>query len=107
MGPVVEPLRIPGTERTNLVDDPAIVTSRFGARDSGLGARDSGFERMPESFGFTNAFAEEQADIIEQKPAAILERHLARRAAGRQISRLRQNPGIPQHTSTDEHAFDA
>src|SRR5437867_3384892 len=101
MGPVVEPLRIPGAKRTNLIDNPAIVAGGWWL----VAARRR--REMPEPFGFTNAFVEEQADIVEQEPAAILERHLARGAAGRQVSRLRQNPGIPQHTSTDEHAFDA
>ena len=58
-----------------------------------------------DSAGLTDALGQ-QLDVLEQKPAAILERDGTRRQSASEIGRLRQNPRIAQHTAADEHAFD-
>ena len=62
---------------------------------------------MPEPGRLVHALVPQQLDVLEQEAAAIGERDVARRAPGRQIGGLRQNPGIAQDAAADQHAFDA
>src|SRR5258705_2185168 len=78
---VVEALGVPRPERAQLDDDPPIVAQ--GAR-------------------FVHAFLQKQLDVVEKESPAILERHKTRRAARREIRRLRKNPRIAQHAPAHE-----
>src|SRR5437773_8059341 len=86
MRAVVEALRIPRSQRPQLVDNPAIV---------------GGCARP------VDALLQKQLDVVEEEAPAILERHRACQASAEQVHRLRQNPGIAEHAAANEDASDA
>ena len=62
---------------------------------------------MSEAHGLVHPLGQEQLDILEQKTSAIRRCHRSWSAAGPKIGRLRENPGISQDATADQHAFDA
>ena len=62
---------------------------------------------MPEAGGFAAMFSQQQIHVLEKKLTAILKSYLSRRASGREIGSLRENPRIPKDAAPDEHAADA
>ncbi len=86
MRPVLEAFGVPGGERAQLIDHPAVV--RHHAR-------------------FVHTLLHEQVNVVEQEASAIFERDRTRGASREQIVRLCEDPRIAQHAAADEHAFDA
>ena len=64
--PALEALGVPGAERAELVDHPALAAARRG-RASAPDRRD-----VPEAFGFPVAVVEQQVDVVEQELPALL-----------------------------------
>ena len=101
---MLKTLRVVGRERADLVDDPAIVRRPRSSRGSPAACARGD---VTKTLGLANPLVQQQIDVVEQEPAAIVERDTARggRPAG-EVRRLRQNPRVAQHAASDEHARD-
>src|SRR5258705_6123748 len=73
VGPGLDSPRIPGAQRAQLVDDPALASPGLARLARLIGARD-----VTEAFGFTHALADQEVDVVEEKLPALGERDLAR-----------------------------
>ena len=103
--PLSKPLRVPGAQRAQLVDHPAIAPARRAivARRVALVVlrRD-----VAEALGLALALAQQQIDVVEQELPALLHRDDARRAARERSSACARIHGIAQHAAADQHAAD-
>ena len=101
---VVEAFRIPSAQRAQLVDHPPLAAARGGRawRWCLEGSR----RNVPEARRFADALVAEQADVVEQKLAALATRHLTRRPTLPDVGRLRENPRVAQDPPADEDTAD-
>src|SRR6186713_3563859 len=80
MRAVVDAFRIPGIQRPQLVDNPAIVASRglstLGCRAKGRGIR--AWRDVPEARGLARPLVQQQVDVLEQELSALGHGDLAR-----------------------------
>src|SRR5215813_14447419 len=97
MGTVLDAFRVPRPERAYLIDDPLVVPRKHWIQT----------RRVAEAFRLVYTFFLQKIDVFQQKLTALCEFNRAHRATGRQIGSLRQNPGVAQHTPTDQHALNA
>ena len=67
IGSAFKALRVPGTQRAEFIDDPALATARLFRRFFDLARSD-----VPESGGFIDALCQQQVEVVEQKLAALL-----------------------------------
>ena len=103
VGAAVEALRVPGAERAQLVDHPALAAARPGV---------GGFDRLSrrlvaEPGALVLVAVHQQVDVVEQEPRPVGGGDLAHRPAGDQVLGLRQDPRIAQHAAAHEHAAHA
>ena len=105
VGSVVDALRVPGVQRAQLVDDPAVVTARGARRRSGRSApagRD-----VPEALGLVGAFVQQQLDVVEQELPALLAVEISRgvspRASAAACSKIHGLRSAPRPTSTPRY----
>src|SRR6188474_2811484 len=102
MRAAVEPFRIPARERTDLVDHPALPTTCAGGR--GWRWRVAGARReVSETGRFVMMLGEQQANVIQQEPAAFGHRDFAPRPAGGHVGSLRKNPRVAKDATADQH----
>ena len=59
---------------------------------------------MPKTVRFVDAFRDQQVDVLEKEVRAIRVRNRAGLTSRGNISRLLENPGIPQRATADEDA---
>src|SRR5471032_1751693 len=100
MRAAVEPLRVPGAERAELVDNPPVVACRRGMRRRVA-------HSVAETLWLADALVEQQLDVIEKELTALRRTDGAHWTTCREVGRLRQNPRIAQHTPANKHALDA
>src|SRR5688500_498482 len=82
-GAPIEALRVPGAQCPELVDHPAVTSPRRFLIASGS------WRDVTKTFGFGRFVIEQQLDILQQEPAALLERDVAHRTARGEVRRLR------------------
>ena len=101
MRSVVQSLGVPGVQRPQLVDDPAVVPPRRALRllSTLLAGRN-----VTEAFFFVQALLLQHLDVGEQELGTIGIGYLARCASSREIRGLPENPWIAQRAAADENA---
>src|SRR6185503_8868853 len=112
MRAIIDALGVPGAKGPNLVDDPSFVTlaaaTRVRRHDRSVAdVRVSDRSRMPEPHRLVYPLGQQQLDVLEQKASAICWRYRSWSAAVPKIGRLRENPGISEHPTAHQYAFDA
>src|SRR5262245_63273619 len=101
MGSAVESFRIPGVERPELVDHPAIVTARGCRRLRRLARCD-----VPKAFRLIDTLVHQQIDVVEEELAALVRSDGPQRLPGHERRGLLENPGIAKRGASHEDARD-
>src|SRR5512132_2155706 len=107
MAAVLEPLRVPGAERANLVHDPSLSPrlrpSEFG--EAGLIPLEGpGLPGdVPKTLGLVDPLVQQEGDVVEKETAASLHAYRARHAARGDVGGLGEDPRIAQCATAHEH----